>query len=116
MFKPYLDGHCLHVTDVFTGAERFSSKPREGRLQEIEALREFLIATVKLLDDRTAQITAPKERLMTLLTSKDKKAAIMEMAGMMCNFACPCWWLDTNGNAEVTCQDAWEPRLRLMRI
>lgn len=78
---------CIIQTFCCAGEERFSSKPREGRLEEIESLREFLIANVKVIDERTAQIAAPAQRLKTLLMSKDKKATILDMAGKMPLFA-----------------------------
>jgi hypothetical protein len=62
--------------------QRFASPLNENRLAELESLREFLKETVALLDSRTKQIAAPAERLKALLMSKDKKATILEMAGM----------------------------------
>lgn len=62
--------------------QRFAKTPNADKLAELEALRDFLKSGVKALDDRTQQVTAPAERLKTLLMSKDKKACIHELAGM----------------------------------
>ena len=62
--------------------QRFANPPNENRLAELESLRDFLKETLSLLDKRTQEMAAPAERLKALLMSKDKKATILEMAGM----------------------------------
>lgn len=76
--------HCgLFTVPIRSAAEqRFANPPNEARLAELESLRDFLKETLSLLDRRTQEIAAPAERLKALLMSKDKKAAILEMAGM----------------------------------
>lgn len=36
---------------------------------------------VKVLDAKTKELSAPADRLRTLLSAKDKKATLLEMAG-----------------------------------
>jgi hypothetical protein len=55
--------------------------PDEERLAELETLRDYLTAAVDAVDKATAAWTAAPERLKKLLTSKDKKAMLLEMAG-----------------------------------
>ena len=65
----------------FAGESRFSSSPEEGRIAELEGLQNFLKEGVAAIDSRTSALAAPTERLRKLLTAKDKKATINEMAG-----------------------------------
>ncbi|DBA65714.1 hypothetical protein WJX79_007452 [Trebouxia sp. C0005] len=78
--RPQLDDSFFAYLDSQIAEQRFASPMNENRLAELESLREFLKETVALLDSRTKQIAAPAERLKALLMSKDKKAAILEMA------------------------------------
>ena len=61
--------------------ERFSPAPDEERLAELEGLREFLTAAVAAVDEATRAVAAAPARLKKLLTSSDKKATLLEMAG-----------------------------------
>lgn len=70
------------VLASFAAEQRFANPPNENRLAELESLRDFLKETLTLLDKRTQEMAAPAERLKALLMSKDKKAAILEMAGV----------------------------------
>lgn len=63
------------------GEQRFSSSPEEGRIAELESLQNFLKEGITAIDSRTSALAAPTERLRKLLTAKDKKATINEMAG-----------------------------------
>ena len=53
----------------------------DERLEELQALEEFLKAAVPALDEVTAKAAAPAERLRRLLTAPDKRAELLEMAG-----------------------------------
>lgn len=76
------------VLALAAAEQRFANPPNENRLAELESLREFLKETLTLLDKRTQEMAAPAERLKALLMSKDKKAAILEMAGMSAYVFC----------------------------
>lgn len=51
------------------------------RLEELEALLEFLGPAIKALDEVTAKAAEPAERLRKLLQSQDKRETLLEMAG-----------------------------------
>lgn len=50
-------------------------------MAELEALQEFLKDAVAAFDAQQATIVAPLDRMKLLLTSKDKRATLLEMAG-----------------------------------
>ena len=77
--RVWLSSDCIHC---YAAEQRFANPPNENRLAELESLRDFLKETLSLLDKRTQEMAAPAERLKALLMSKDKKATILEMAGM----------------------------------
>lgn len=63
------------------GQERFASPPNEDRVAELEGLRDFLADAIVKIDEQAKKMAAPKERLTQLLSSKDKRATLLEMAG-----------------------------------
>jgi hypothetical protein len=79
--RPLMNEDFFNVITKLIGTERFSNLPDEERLAELETLRDYLTAAVDAVDKATAAWTAAPERLKKLLTSKDKKAMLLEMAG-----------------------------------
>ena len=65
-----------------SGEERFAKRPNEGRVAELESLQEFLKDAVADFDAQQATIVAPLDRMKLLLTSKDKRTTLLEMAGV----------------------------------
>ena len=63
------------------GEERFKPNVNEDRVGELELLQQYLEGAVAKIDSAVQQGAAPKERMMRLLTSKDKRATLLEMAG-----------------------------------
>ncbi|MEW5313655.1 MAG: hypothetical protein WDW38_005203 [Sanguina aurantia] len=75
------------VTDVFfkdldtiLGRTRFSSKPDEEKIAELEALRQYLSEAIVVIDNAVTNTASAVDRMKKLLTSRDKKATILEMA------------------------------------
>ncbi|KAK9805770.1 hypothetical protein WJX73_007953 [Symbiochloris irregularis] len=76
------------ITDEFfthlgseIGKQRFASRPDEGKVAELEGLRDFLATTVAQIDEKAKNMAAPKDRLLRLLQAQDKKAMLLQMAG-----------------------------------
>jgi len=76
------------VTDEFfdflskqISSQRFTSRPDESRVAELEGLQTFLKDATALIDDRAQQLAKPMERMKKLLSAQDKRAMLMEMAG-----------------------------------
>ncbi|CAK0783772.1 hypothetical protein CVIRNUC_006972 [Coccomyxa viridis] len=63
------------------GAERFKKNANMDRVAELEMLQEYLKDAVTKLDSQIEGKVAPAERMRRLLTAKDKKATLLEMAG-----------------------------------
>lgn len=79
--RPQLDKDFFAVLDKLVGLERLSPAPDEERLAELETLRDFLKEATEAVDKATAQVSAAPERMKKLLTAKDKKGTLLEMAG-----------------------------------
>lgn len=69
------------VLSIYPGAERFKPNPNEGRVAELEMLQEYLKDALVKLDSQIEGKVAPLERMKKLLTAKDKRATLLEMAG-----------------------------------
>ena len=67
--------HC------YAGAERFKPNADMDRVAELEMLQEYLKDATAKLDSQIQGKVAPLERMKRLLTAKDKKATLLEMAG-----------------------------------
>ncbi len=65
----------------YAGAERFKPNADMDRVAELEMLQEYLKDSIAKLDSQIQGKVAPLERMKRLLTSKDKKATLLEMAG-----------------------------------
>ncbi|KAJ9522404.1 hypothetical protein QJQ45_008303 [Haematococcus lacustris] len=100
-YRPRLTPDFFHrYLDSVLGAERFAAKPDEDKLAELDLLRSYL-AQASAAVDATGQLaelfmagavllvlacscvsatTSAADRLKTLLSAKDKKAMILEMA------------------------------------
>ena len=65
----------------FVGAERFKPNADMDRVAELEMLQEYLKDATAKLDSQIQGKVAPLERMKRLLTAKDKKATLLEMAG-----------------------------------
>ncbi|KAG2483075.1 hypothetical protein HYH03_018056 [Edaphochlamys debaryana] len=62
------------------GQERFAAKPDQERLAELDTLRQYLEEGVEAIDKAVGKTASAAERLKKLLTAKDKKECILEMA------------------------------------
>eukprot|EP00195_Chlamydomonas_chlamydogama_P007973 CAMPEP_0202898920 /NCGR_PEP_ID=MMETSP1392-20130828/7306_1 /ASSEMBLY_ACC=CAM_ASM_000868 /TAXON_ID=225041 /ORGANISM="Chlamydomonas chlamydogama, Strain SAG 11-48b" /LENGTH=324 /DNA_ID=CAMNT_0049584987 /DNA_START=91 /DNA_END=1065 /DNA_ORIENTATION=+ len=78
--RPKLDKEFFRHLDGVIGKERFAPQPDEDRLAELDALRQYLTAACEALDTAVNKTASAKDRLTKLLTSKDKKACILDMA------------------------------------
>lgn len=79
--RPLVSAEFITFLGQAIGEERFAKRPNEGRVAELEALQEFLKDAVAAFDAQQATIVAPLDRMKLLLTSKDKRATLLEMAG-----------------------------------
>ncbi|KAK9820504.1 hypothetical protein WJX72_011080 [[Myrmecia] bisecta] len=79
--RPLITPEFLSYLSDQIGEERFSNDPNQGRLDELEALRDVLQKGVQAIDTAAKQIAAPLDRMRKLLTAPDKKAMLLEMAG-----------------------------------
>jgi hypothetical protein len=79
--RPSLTPDFFKELDAEIGTARFATVPNEDRVAELELLREFLTDAVAAFDAKAAALAAPAERMRKLLTSKDKRATLLEMAG-----------------------------------
>ncbi|GFR47419.1 hypothetical protein Agub_g9136, partial [Astrephomene gubernaculifera] len=66
--------------DSVIGSERFTAAPNQERLVELETLRQYLEEAVEAVDKAVVKTANATERLKKLLTSRDKKETILEMA------------------------------------
>lgn len=65
------------------GEERFKTVVSEDIVGELELLQQYLEQAVAKIDSAVQQSTAPKDRMKRLLTAKDKRATLLEMAGVL---------------------------------
>jgi len=63
------------------GTARFATVVNDDRVAELEMLRDFLKNAVQAFDAQAAALAAPAARMRKLLTAKDKRATLLEMAG-----------------------------------
>jgi hypothetical protein len=78
--RPQLNADFFRQLDKRIGTERFATPPDEDVLAELTTLREYLTAASEYVDKTIRQTTSAVERMKKLLSSKDKKACILEMA------------------------------------
>lgn len=95
--------------------ERIAIAPREDRIAELELLQEYLLDAVQEVDARTESVLAPVERMRKLLTAKDKRETLLQMAGdpFFENFLgdgfpirplnCSCQWARNEQNSDERC-------------
>ncbi len=83
-----LDAPC-ESDPACVGEERFKASANQDRVAELELLMNYLKGAVQKLDSAVEGKVAPLERMKKLLTSKDKKATLLEMAGGLhyCRFS-----------------------------
>eukprot|EP00882_Tetradesmus_deserticola_P012797 GHRQ01013562.1.p1 GENE.GHRQ01013562.1~~GHRQ01013562.1.p1 ORF type:complete len:257 (+),score=93.25 GHRQ01013562.1:702-1472(+) len=78
--RPQLTAEFFKQLDTLVGQERFSPKPDEDRLAELDTLRQYLEEAVEAVDKAVASNISAVERMRTLLSSPDKKQCISDMA------------------------------------
>ncbi|GLC35461.1 hypothetical protein PLESTB_000204700 [Pleodorina starrii] len=78
--RPKLTPAFFKQLDSVIGAERFAAKPDQERLAELDTLRQYLEEAVEALDKAVVKTASAADRLKKLLTSRDKKETILEMA------------------------------------
>ncbi|WIA44033.1 hypothetical protein OEZ86_010404 [Tetradesmus obliquus] len=78
--RPQLTPEFFKQLDTLVGQERFSPKPDEERLAELDLLRKYLEEAVEAVDKAVAANISAVERMKKLLSSPDKKQAISDMA------------------------------------
>ena len=79
--RPALTEDFFKELDAEVGTARFATVPNEDRVAELEMLRDFLKGAVEAFDAQAAALAAPAARMRKLLTAKDKRATLLEMAG-----------------------------------
>ncbi|KAL6763590.1 hypothetical protein V8C86DRAFT_2491874 [Haematococcus lacustris] len=79
-YRPRLTPDFFQYLDSVLGAERFAAKPDEDKLAELDLLRSYLAQASAAVDACVSATTSAADRLKTLLSAKDKKAMILEMA------------------------------------
>ena len=81
-YRPMLDESFFRHLDSLVGGLRFSTgedKDEDG-LAELEGLRDYLTQATKLVDQAVTKVSSAKDRVTKLLTSRDKKELILQMA------------------------------------
>lgn len=79
--RPKLTPEFFRFLDTTIGQERFSPKPDQERLAEMETLRQYLEEGVKAVDAAVQQTASAVDRMTKLLNAKDKKEMILDMVG-----------------------------------
>ena len=79
--RPALSEDFFKELDAEVGTARFAKVVNEDRVAELEMLRDFLKQAIAAFDAQAAALAAPAERMRKLLTAKDKRATLLEMAG-----------------------------------
>ncbi|CAG9463721.1 unnamed protein product [Pedinophyceae sp. YPF-701] len=82
--KPLLTKDFFDVLDGEIGRIRFMEEPSkldEERLKQLEAFKKYVDSMAKIVEGAVQRLTTPVDRMKKLLTAKDKKAMILEMAG-----------------------------------
>lgn len=77
--RPLLTPEFFKHLDGLVGQERFAMKPDQERLAELETLREYLTQSSEAVDNMVQSTLSATDKLKLLLTSKDKKATILDM-------------------------------------
>jgi hypothetical protein len=78
--RPKLGETFFKHLDKVVGKERFAPMPDEDRVAELEALRDYLTAATAVIDKTIQETASAVDRMKKLLSSKDKKATILQMA------------------------------------
>jgi len=79
--RPALTEAFFKHVDSAVGELRFAKSPDEGKLAELEVLRDYLRAGVEAFDANVEAMKQPAARMRKLLTAPDKKATLLQMAG-----------------------------------
>eukprot|EP00879_Flechtneria_rotunda_P015368 GHRR01016066.1.p1 GENE.GHRR01016066.1~~GHRR01016066.1.p1 ORF type:complete len:190 (+),score=61.71 GHRR01016066.1:669-1238(+) len=78
--RPQLTADFFKQLDTMVGQERFAAKPDQDRLAELETLRQYLEEGKEAVDKAVQANISAVDRMKKLLSAKDKKAMILEMA------------------------------------
>lgn len=81
--RPRLTPHFFSVLRAEAGALRFAveqTEERRDRLAELEALEKVLKEALEAYDSMADDLLGAKEKLTTILSAKDKRAAILQLA------------------------------------
>jgi len=78
--RPQLNDIFFTTLDTEIGKAKFGVDQDEDRLAELEGLKQYIMMAIESLDAQVKTLASPVERMTKLLTAKDKKAAITEMA------------------------------------
>ena len=81
------------------GSAKFAARPDEGKVAELEGLKEFLGQAIALIDAKAVEMAAPAARMRKLLTAPDKRATLLQMAGDLLNT----WMLPSPRRQQQTC-------------
>ena len=65
---------------VHAAQQKFASNASEDRVAELEGLQQFLNEGIAAVDAAAKEMAAPADRIRELLSSKDKKAALLDLA------------------------------------
>ncbi|KAK9909063.1 hypothetical protein WJX75_006635 [Coccomyxa subellipsoidea] len=79
--RPLLTEDLFAYVQQQISEERFKTSANQDRVAELELLLNYLKGAVEKLDSAVQGKVTPLERMKKLLTSKDKKATLLEMAG-----------------------------------
>merc|ERR1719305_1034410 len=78
--SPYLDGAFMTHVKAEIADARMGKNKDDGRVLELEALVGVVQDGLDSLERERARLVAPADRLKKLLSAKDKKAEILNMA------------------------------------
>ena len=79
--RPALTEAFFKYVDSAVGELRFAKNPDQGKLAELEVLRDYLKAGVESFDSNVEAMKQPAASMRKLLTAPDKKATLLQMAG-----------------------------------
>lgn len=85
LLNPAFDAHVQQLMEAERMREEATDAAGEERpvtmLRNYEVLRKIIDITFRNIDAAASFLAAPKDRLMKLLSSKDKKAMVLQMVG-----------------------------------
>lgn len=75
-----MPNNLITASLVHAAQQKFASNASEDRVAELEGLQQFLKEGIAAVDAAAKEMAAPADRIRELLSSKDKKATLLDLA------------------------------------